>query len=70
MTEDRERRRNPRVQVQVRMEVADPETGRIYHAKGIERQVRSDPWHGRTPERFSDALEWLCSWKVDHCLAD
>lgn len=28
MTDDRERRRNPRVQVQVRMEVTDPETGR------------------------------------------
>ena len=46
------------------------EMGRIYHAKGIERLDRDDLWHGRTPERLSDALEWLCSWKVDHCLAD
>lgn len=53
-----------------RIVLGSPEMGRIYHAKGIERLVRNDPWHGRIPERFSDALEWLCSWKVDHCLAD
>ena len=42
--------------------------GRIDHAKGVERLVRSDLWRGRTPERFYDALEWLYGWNVDNGL--
>jgi salicylate hydroxylase len=44
------------------------EMGRIYHARGIERQVRNSLWQGRTPERFYDAMEWLYGWRVDHCM--
>jgi len=44
------------------------EMGRIYHAKGIERQVRNSLWQGRTPERFYDAMEWLYGWTVAHCM--
>lgn len=43
-------------------------TGRIFHAKGVERLVRNELWKGRTPERFYDALEWLYGWKVENCL--
>jgi len=39
-------------------------------AKGVERLACNDLWKGRTPERFYDALEWLCGWKVENCLAD
>ena len=44
------------------------EMGRIYHARGVERQVRNDLWRGRSPERFYDALEWLYGWRVEGCL--
>ncbi len=44
------------------------EMGRIYHAKGVERQVRNAMWKGRTPERFYDAMEWLYGWTAEHCL--
>lgn len=44
------------------------EMGRLYHAKGVERQVRNALWAGRSQERFYDAVEWLYSWNVDNCL--
>lgn len=44
------------------------EMGRIYHASGVERLVRNSLWKGRTPERFFDALEWLCDWRPERCL--
>jgi salicylate hydroxylase len=44
------------------------EMGRIYHAKGVERQVRNSMWKGRPQERFYDALEWLYGWSAEHCL--
>ena len=44
------------------------EMGRIYHAKGIERQVRNSLWKDRSPERFYDAMEWLYGWTVAHCM--
>ncbi len=44
------------------------EMGRLYHAKGVERQVRNALWAGRTQQRFYDAVEWLYSWNVDNCL--
>lgn len=53
-----------------RMELSSPEMGRIYHAGGVERLVRNDPWKGRTPERFYDAMEWLYGWNVTNCLAE
>jgi 2-polyprenyl-6-methoxyphenol hydroxylase-like FAD-dependent oxidoreductase len=53
-----------------RIVLGSREMARIYHAKGVERSVRDDSWTGRSLERFCDALEWLWSWKVDHCLAD
>jgi 2-polyprenyl-6-methoxyphenol hydroxylase-like FAD-dependent oxidoreductase len=46
------------------------EMGRLYHAKGVERQVRNSLWVGRTPERFYDAVEWLYAWRPEHCLDD
>jgi salicylate hydroxylase len=45
------------------------EMGRIYHASGVERLVRNDMFRGRTPQRYSDAVEWLYSWRVENCLA-
>ena len=45
------------------------ELGRIFHAQGVERLVRNNLWKDYTPERFYDAIEWLCGWKVDTCLA-
>ena len=44
------------------------EMGRLYHARGIERQVRNSLWQGRSPERFYDALDWLYGWTVARCL--
>lgn len=44
------------------------EMGRLYHAKGVERQVRNSLWAGRSQQRFYDAVEWLYSWNVDNCL--
>ena len=52
-----------------RIVLSGREMGRLYHAKGLERQIRNDLWRGRPPERFYDALEWLYGWKVDNCLA-
>lgn len=45
------------------------EMGRIYHAQGVERQVRNSLWTGRTQAQFYDALQWLYGWKVENCLA-
>jgi salicylate hydroxylase len=44
------------------------EMGRIYHAKGIERQVRNGLWTHRAQEGFYDAITWLYSWDVNNCL--
>ncbi len=52
-----------------RIVLSGREMGRLYHAKGLERQIRNDLWRGRPQERFYDALEWLYGWKVDNCLA-
>jgi len=52
-----------------RVVIAAREMGRIYHAKGIERQVRNSLWVGRTPDRYYDALEGLYGWTVEKCLA-
>lgn len=51
-----------------RVVISAREMGRIYHAMGIERQVRNSLWKGRTPERFYDALEWLYGWTEAKCL--
>ena len=52
-----------------RIVLSGREMGRIYHAKGVERQIRNSMWKGRTPERFYDAIEWLYGWNVGNCLA-
>ncbi|MDF0506445.1 FAD-dependent monooxygenase, partial [Burkholderia cenocepacia] len=44
------------------------EMGRIYHAKGVERQVRNGLWVGRTDAQFYDALDWLHGWRAEECL--
>jgi 3-hydroxybenzoate 6-monooxygenase len=44
------------------------ETGRIYHAKGVERLVRNSLWVVRTQEQFYDALHWLHGWRAQDCL--
>ena len=59
-----------RVARTARIVLSSREMGRLYHAKGVERQVRNQLWEGRTPERYYDALEWLYGWTVDNCLAD
>ena len=58
-----------RVARTARIALSSRETGRLYHAKGVERLVRNELWKGRTPERFYDALEWLYGWRVENCLA-
>src|SRR5262252_4016727 len=45
------------------------ETGRLYHAHGVDRLVRNDLWRGRTPERYYDACEWLYGWTAASCRA-
>ncbi|NQD92538.1 3-hydroxybenzoate 6-monooxygenase [Pseudomonas sp. CrR25] len=44
------------------------EMGRLYHAKGVERQVRNQLWEGRSQEQFYDAMQWLYGWSVENCL--
>ncbi|AZP61648.1 3-hydroxybenzoate 6-monooxygenase [Pseudomonas aeruginosa] len=44
------------------------EMGRLYHAKGVERQVRNQLWQGRDQDRFHDALRWLYGWQASNCL--
>lgn len=51
-----------------RIVLSGREMGRLYHAKGVERQIRNSLWKGRTQERFYDAMEWLYGWNVTHCL--
>ncbi|MDP2677285.1 MAG: 3-hydroxybenzoate 6-monooxygenase [Rhodoferax sp.] len=53
-----------------RIVLSGREMGRLYHAKGVERQIRNSLWKGRTQERFYDAMEWLYGWNVTNCLAD
>ncbi len=51
-----------------RVVLAAREMGRIYHAKGVERQIRNSLWVGRTREQFYDAMQWLYGWRVEDCL--
>ena len=44
------------------------EMGRLYHAKGVERQVRNLLWKGKTQDQFYTQLEWLYGWRKDNCL--
>lgn len=44
------------------------EMGRLYHAKGVERQVRNQLWDGRSQEQFYDAIQWLYGWSLDNCM--
>ena len=44
------------------------EMGRVYHAKGVERQVRNLLWKGKTQDQFYTQLEWLYGWRKDNCL--
>ena len=51
-----------------RVVLAAREMGRIYHAKGVERQIRNSLWVGRTRAQFYDAMQWLYGWRVEDCL--
>ncbi|CDH31059.1 3-hydroxybenzoate 6-monooxygenase [Xenorhabdus bovienii] len=44
------------------------EMGRLYHAKGVEREVRNLLWKGKTQQDYYKALEWLYGWKEENCL--
>jgi salicylate hydroxylase len=44
------------------------EMGRIYHAQGVERQVRNSLRTGRTQQQFYDPLHWLHGWGAENCL--
>ncbi|MDO9201547.1 MAG: 3-hydroxybenzoate 6-monooxygenase [Hydrogenophaga sp.] len=57
-----------RVTRTARIVLSGREMGRLYHAAGVERQVRNSLWKGRSQERFYDAIEWLYSWNVTNCL--
>jgi salicylate hydroxylase len=52
-----------------RIVLSGREMGRLYHAKGVERQIRNSLWKERKQERFYDAIEWLYGWNVTNCLA-
>ena len=47
--------RASRVQISSRM------LGIVYHAEGVGRLVRNDVYHGRSPERCYDTLDWIFS---------
>jgi salicylate hydroxylase len=53
-----------------RIVLSGREMGRLYHAVGVERQIRNSLWKGRSQERFYDAMEWLYGWNVTNCLAE
>jgi len=53
-----------------RIVLSGREMGRLYHAAGVERQIRNALWKGRSQERFYDAMEWLYGWNVTNCLAE
>ncbi|MDZ4123820.1 MAG: 3-hydroxybenzoate 6-monooxygenase, partial [Hydrogenophaga sp.] len=57
-----------RVTRTARIVLSGRKMGRLYHAAGVERQVRNSLWKGRSQERFYDAIEWLYSWNVTNCL--
>jgi 3-hydroxybenzoate 6-monooxygenase len=59
-----------RVARTARVVLSAREMGRIFHAQGVERLVRNELWHGRSPQRFYDAMEWLYGWRVENCLAE
>ncbi|WP_347253964.1 3-hydroxybenzoate 6-monooxygenase [Leminorella grimontii] len=44
------------------------EMGRIYHADGVERQVRNLLWKGKGQQDFYRGMEWLYGWKEENCL--
>ena len=44
------------------------EMGRLYHAKGVERQVRNQLWEGRSQEQFYDSIQWLYGWNINNCM--
>lgn len=45
--------RDSRVQVSAKL------MGMLFHASGVEREIRNDIYRGRSAERYYDALEWL-----------
>lgn len=57
-----------RVARAARVVLSAREMGRIYHAKGVERLVRNDMWHGKTQDSFYNALAWLYGWTADRAL--
>jgi 3-hydroxybenzoate 6-monooxygenase len=57
-----------RVARAARVVLSAREMGRIYHAKGVERLVRNDMWHGKTQDSFYNALEWLYGWTAERAL--
>ncbi|WP_337147536.1 3-hydroxybenzoate 6-monooxygenase [Serratia bockelmannii] len=44
------------------------EMGRVYHAAGVERQVRNLLWKGKSQAEFYRGMEWLYGWKEENCL--
>ncbi|MFA7556653.1 MAG: 3-hydroxybenzoate 6-monooxygenase [Hydrogenophaga sp.] len=52
-----------------RIVLSGREMGRLFHASGVERQIRNALWNGRSQARFYDAMEWLYGWNVRNCLA-
>src|SRR3990167_343578 len=58
-----------RVTRTARIVLSGREMGRLYHAVGVERLGRNNPWKGGSQERFYDAMEWLYSWRVENCLS-
>lgn len=58
-----------RVARTARIVLSAREMGRLYHAKGVERQVRNALWKDRTQQQFYDAFAWLYGWTVESCLA-
>ncbi len=51
-----------------RIVLSTREMGRLYHAQGVERQVRNLIWKGKSQDFFYQALDWLYGWKEENCL--
>lgn len=51
-----------------RIVLSTREMGRLYHAEGIERDVRNLIWKNKSQAFFYQAIEWLYGWTEENCL--
>lgn len=51
-----------------RIVLSTREMGRLYHADGIERDVRNLLWKNKSQDFFYKVIDWLYGWKEENCL--